>query len=59
MCGIKEEVEGRGGQQWRRLQRATGGRGGSIESTDASNRKMVVEIVQTVFREGRLAEEAM
>ena len=30
----------------------------SVEPTEASNWEIVVDLVQTAFREGRLAEEA-
>ena len=44
----------------RRQQRAIGGGGGgSTESMDTSNWEIVLELVQTVFRGGRLEEEAI
>ena len=54
----KEEGEGGGGDGGGDGGEQQGG-GGSTKSTEAPNWEMVVELVQTAFREGRLAEEAI
>ena len=55
--GGEEEGEGGGGRGGEETEERNRGRE-STESMEASNWEMVVELVQTAFREGRLVEEA-